>query len=180
MSTPALSPAFCVPAEHPAALTLRGDGTDPEARSLVIVRDFAVSPALLFAAYSSSEHMQRWYGPKGCALVGCEIDFRVGGELRFAMQVPGLDGPVRFGGVYVEIVENERLVYTNADEMTPEDTMLITVTFEPRGAETRLTIHTVFCSVALKQSQEARGWVQGITSSLENLEELLADEGSAV
>ena len=85
------------------------------------------------------EHLAHWFGPKDFTLPFCEMDFRVGGAYRLCMRAPdGKDYWVR--GVYREIVEPERLVFTwerdGADDPHAGHT-LVTVTLEDLDAARR-------------------------------------------
>jgi uncharacterized protein YndB with AHSA1/START domain len=152
-------------------------GAEPIAdREVVITRLFDAPARLLFGAYSTPEHLKRWFGPKGWPLTLCEMDFRVGGRYRFAMTGPdGTQGPP-FGGEYREIVPNRTIVYTNAFEAPDAESMVVTITFdedEQRG-QTTLTIHTLFASVAMKNAHLGMGYVQGWGSMLDQLADVAA------
>jgi uncharacterized protein YndB with AHSA1/START domain len=76
-------------------------------------------------------------------------------------------------GVYRDVVEPERLVFTFAwedAEGKPGHQTVVTVTFAERGDKTELTLHqAVFETVEARNSHQ-RGW----TSSLERFAEYLA------
>ena len=71
---------------------------------------------LLFEAYSKPEHLKKWFGPVGWPLTLCEVDFREGGRLRFAMTGPSGEQNTPFGGEYLEIVPNRKIVFDNGFE----------------------------------------------------------------
>lgn len=72
-----------------------------------------VPPELVWAAWTEPEHLVHWFTPVPWKTVGCEIDLRPGGLFRTVMQSPeGQSFPNI--GCYLEIVKNERLVWTNA------------------------------------------------------------------
>jgi len=84
-------------------------------RELVITRVIDAPRRLVFKAWTQPEHIARWWGPQGFATIHCEMDVRVGGTHRFGMRSPqGTDHWKR--GVYREIVEPERIVFTFAWE----------------------------------------------------------------
>ena len=78
---------------------------------LLIVRTFDAPPSLVFALWSSAEHLKRWMGPKNYTCPEATIDFRVGGAYR-AMIKSAEHGESWFSGVYREIVQDKRLVFT--------------------------------------------------------------------
>jgi uncharacterized protein YndB with AHSA1/START domain len=140
-------------------------------RELVIVRVFDVPARYLFEAYSKPEHLKRWFGPKGWPLTLCEVDFRPGGRYRFAMT--GLSGAQNtpFGGQYLEIIPNRRIVFDNRFETPGAETMVMTVTFDeaPDGRTTTLTLHTLFASAAMRAEHLGLGFVEGTGSGFDQL-----------
>ena len=123
--------------------------------ALEITRSFDAPPALVFKAWASKEHLLRWWGPKDFTATSDELDFREGGAYRHAIHGP--DGnSYGMSGVYREIVEPERIVFTFAWDDGPET--LITVTIRPQGNGTRLTFrHEPFADAATRDSHES-GW----------------------
>ncbi len=78
---------------------------------LVISREFAAPRALVFKAWSSAEHMKRWFSPEGCSVPEAEVDFRAGGAIAICMRMP--DGQEHWmRGVYDEIAPPDRLAFT--------------------------------------------------------------------
>ncbi|WP_394827795.1 SRPBCC family protein [Pendulispora albinea] len=143
------------------------------AREVVITRVFDAPARLLFEAYSKPEHVKRWFGPKGWPITLCEIDFRVGGRFRFGMTGPDGNPETPFGGEYLEIVPNRKIVYDNAFELPGAEKMIVTVTYTEKDGGTILTIHTLFASVAMKNEHVGGGYVQGTNEILDQLAELL-------
>ena len=90
-------------------------------REVVITRVFDAPAHLLFEAYSTREHLMKWFGPKGWPLTHCELNFRIGGRFRFAMTGPsGVQDPP-FGGEYREIVPNRKIVFDDGYEIPGAD-----------------------------------------------------------
>jgi uncharacterized protein YndB with AHSA1/START domain len=82
-------------------------------RPFVISRVYRAPRELLWRLWTESEHMQRWFGPKGVTIVSARLDLRPGGVYHFGMQSPG--GPVMWGKwVFREIVPHERLVFVSS------------------------------------------------------------------
>src|SRR4029078_10639835 len=102
-------------------------------RELVITRVFDVPARYLFEAYSKPEHLKRWFGPKGWPLTLCEVDFRVGGRYRFAMTGPSGEQNTPFGGEYLEIVPDRKIVFDNGFELPGARRMVMTITFDEKG-----------------------------------------------
>jgi uncharacterized protein YndB with AHSA1/START domain len=146
---------------------------EPESeRSLTISRMFEVPAHILFLACSKPEHMRDWFGPPGYPLTMCEMDFRVGGKYRFAMTGPdGVQMPP-FGGEYLSIEPNRKISYTNRFEQPGAPTMVVTITFTEQAGKTRLDLHTLFETVAMKNEHTGRGYVIGVNAGLDQLEAL--------
>ncbi len=142
-------------------------------REVVITRVFAAPARLVFEAYSKPEHIRRWFGPEGWPVTHCEMDFRVGGTYRFAMTGPDGEQGTPFGGTYLEIVPNEKIVYDDAFESPGAERMVVTVTFEEVAGQTTLTIATLFGSLAMRDAHMAAGYSQGVASSLDLLHDLV-------
>ena len=106
----------------------------------------------------------------------CELDARVGGAWRIVMRSPaGIEYPC--GGVYREIVEPERLVFTNIatdKEGNPVLDGLTTVIFAEHGGKTKLTLQTRAVAVVAHAAAYLTGTEAGWAQSLERLAEELA------
>lgn len=67
---------------------------------------------LVFKAFTESEHLQNWWGPKGWTFEVAKADFRPGGVFHYS-QKPA-DGDIMWVKfVYSEIVPMEKIVYTS-------------------------------------------------------------------
>ena len=145
-------------------------------REVVITRIFDAPRGLVFKAWTDPEHMARWWGPRGFTNPICELDARVGGAWRIVMRSPaGIEYPC--GGVYREIVEPERLVFTNIatdNEGNPVLDGLTTVIFAEHGGKTKLTLQTRAVAVVAHAAAYLAGMEAGWTQSLERLAEELA------
>jgi uncharacterized protein YndB with AHSA1/START domain len=144
-------------------------------REVVITRVFDAPARLLFEAYSTREHLMKWFGPKGWPVTLCEVDFRVGGRVRIQMTGPDGQKNTPFGGQYLEIVPNRKIVYDNGFETPGAERMIVTVTFDEQGARTTLTIRTLFASVAMRNEHVGGGIEEGINSGLDQLVDVVAE-----
>jgi len=150
------------------------DAEPADERSLVITRVYDAPARFLFAAWSKPEHIKKWFGPVGWPVTLAEMDFRVGGRWRFAMTGPDGQQNTPFGGTYLEIVPDRRLVFDNAFEQPGSGKMIMTVTFDEKGGKTTLTHHTLFATVAMKNEYAGMGFVQGTNSALDQLADVVA------
>ncbi len=129
--------------------------------SLTLARRFKASPAQVFAAWTDPEKIVQWFGPadtKPDSVKVYDLDVRVGGAFRISFV--GSSGEYHeVGGKYLEVVPNERLVFTWAWHSTPERESRVALTFKPEGDLTFLTItHDRFFDEAARDGHE-RGWI---------------------
>jgi uncharacterized protein YndB with AHSA1/START domain len=149
-------------------------------RDLVMTRVFDAPRDVVFRAFSTSEALARWWGPKGWTLAVSNLEFRSGGTWHYCMRGP--NGEESWGlSRYSEIVDGERIVYTdafsNAEGKVAEGMpqMQITVEFADEDGETRVTSRTEFASAAELQQVLDMGVVQGATETWDRLAAYLAN-----
>ncbi len=72
--------------------------------------------ALVWEMWTDPEHFKAWYGPTGAAIPVARMDVRIGGSRLVCMEMQTPNGPMQmwFTGEYREVVENQRLVYTES------------------------------------------------------------------
>jgi uncharacterized protein YndB with AHSA1/START domain len=147
-------------------------------RTASVSRLMHVPAKFIFAAHAHPQHLMRWFGPVGYPVTLCKIDFRVGGKWRMAMTGPdGVQGPP-FGGTYLEIEPNTRIVYDNRFEddkggdmnLQNAGTMVMTTTLVAENGATTVTVTTVFASAAMKDEYLGVGMTEGILSGFDQLE----------
>ena len=141
-------------------------------RELTVTRLFDAPRAMVFKAWADPELFRKWWVPKsvpGMSLSGCDMDVRTGGKYRleFAMG----DQKMAFFGKYLDVVPNERIVWTNDEG--DDDGQVTTVTFEDRGGQTLVTFHETYPSAeALEEAMQ--GAAAGLPEQFDQLAELLA------
>ena len=139
--------------------------------SLTLTRRLNAPPEKVYAAWTNPQQIARWFGPARVK-AGTEqasIDARIGGSYRVAFDME--DGAhAEVGGVYRELVPNQRLVFSWAWHSAPERESLVTVVLKPDGEGTLLTLtHEQFFDQAACDGHQ-RGW----SGALDKLEGLLA------
>jgi uncharacterized protein YndB with AHSA1/START domain len=143
------------------------DAAPAEQPSLTLKRRFAAPPEKVYAAWTDPQKLARWFGPALIVQdsVKAEIDLRVGGRYRIGFDAKGTYNQV--GGIYREVVPNQRLVFTWAWHSTPERESLVTISIKPEGDGTLLTFHHAqFADVTARDNHE-RGWTE-LLAKLEN------------
>ena len=84
-----------------------------EANDLVIERLLDAPRALVWRAWTTPEHLRRWWAPRPYETPECEMDLRPGGA--FYTRMTGPDGFDEAGtSCFLEVVEGERIVWTSA------------------------------------------------------------------
>jgi uncharacterized protein YndB with AHSA1/START domain len=153
-------------AQNRTSVERRGD------RELVVTRTFDAPPSMVYRAWSQPELFRRWWMPKsasGVSLVSCDMDVRTGGKYRLEFSAGGPD-TMAFYGKYLEVVPNERIVWTNDEG---EEGAITTVTFEDQGGKTLVNFHEVYpSSEALEEALQ--GSAVALPEQLEQLDELLS------
>jgi len=81
--------------------------------AFVLSRTFDAPRDIVFKAFTESERMKHWWGPKGFTVIASKMDLRPGGTYHYGLKGP--DGATMWGKfVYREIVVAERLVFVNS------------------------------------------------------------------
>ena len=131
---------------------------------LVLERTIDVPVDLVWAAWTQPEHLKEWFAPKPWLIVDCEIDLRPGGMMRSVMRSPeGEDFPNL--GCFLEVVPNERLVWTDAlhpgYRPSPEPFFTAVVTMQAEGSKTRYKAIAIHKDEAGRQRHEEMGFHEG-------------------
>ena len=91
-------------------------------RELKIERIVEAPIDLIWMCWTTPEHLMPWFCPKPWLTTECRIDLRPGGEFFTLMKSPeGESFPN--SGVYLEIVKNKRIVWTDAFTVGWEPTL---------------------------------------------------------
>ena len=152
--------------------------TLPEDKQILITREFDAPKDLVYRAYTEPELVRRWWHANRGEMKVCDIDLRVGGQWRYAMDAPSF-GEVAFHGEYKEIVPNERLVstdaYTAAWEPSAKPFMTVILTFEDLGGgRTRYTARARHWTEADREAHEKMGFHEGWGKCADQLAALAA------
>ncbi|MDB5644486.1 SRPBCC family protein [Methylobacterium sp.] len=152
--------------------------TDPTPeRELVLTRIIPAPAALLYRAWTEPALLKRWFAPKPYTVSQAETDPRPGGASRIVMRAPdGTEIPTN--GVYLEVVENARIVFTDAYvrawEPSAKPFFTGIVTFEPVEGGTRYTTRVRHWSAEDCAAHKAMGFYEGWGLCADQLAELAA------
>ncbi len=121
--------------------------------------------------------LKQWFAPLPYTTPVAELDVRPGGSNLIVMRGPdGQDLPNR--GVYLDVVENERLVFTDAyvKAWVPSQKpfMTVSLTFVPENSQTRYTARVQHWTVADREAHEQRGFHAGWGICTDQLAALVA------
>ena len=149
---------------------------NPVRQEVNITRIFDAPRELVFKMWTDPELVEKWWGPKDFTNPVCKLDARVGGSMRIVMQGPdGIKYPTR--GIFTEITEPERIVFTNikeGDHGEEQLEVLNTVTFTEENGKTKMTLR----ATVVKSTPEACGSVEGMNvgwnQSIDRFADLLA------
>jgi uncharacterized protein YndB with AHSA1/START domain len=133
-------------------------------RELVLSRLINASCDKVYRAWTEPELLKQWFAPLPFTTPVVELDVRPGGANLVVMRGPdGEEFPNR--GVYLDVVKNEKLVFTDAytQAWVPSDKafMTVTLTFKDEGGKTRYTVRVLHWSLGDRETHEKMGFHQG-------------------
>jgi uncharacterized protein YndB with AHSA1/START domain len=133
-------------------------------RELVLTRLIDAPREKLFRAWTDPELLKQWFAPLPWTTPVAELDLRPGGANLVVMRGPdGNEFPNR--GVYLEVVANERLVFTDAftEAWQPSQKPFMTaiLTFEDEAGKTRYTARLRHWTIADREAHEKMGFHEG-------------------
>ena len=123
---------------EPAPVSNIGQATvaTPGDRQIVITRLFDAPRALVFEAWTKTEHVAHWWDPSGVPLAVCEIDLRPNGAFRWVNRAPDGGEGHSFAGIYREITPPEKIIFISPSNPDSGGTLV----FTEEGKKTKLTI----------------------------------------
>lgn len=156
-------------------------------RILVLERVFDAPRELVFKMFSEAEHLRHWWGPKGWEIPVCNVDFRPGGVWHYCMKCADPNQGQFYGmeswgkGIYKEIVEGEKIVYTDyfsdaegaINESMPATE--VTLAFVELDGKTKLISRSEYADAEGLKSVIDMGMLQGITETWDRLEQRLQE-----
>lgn len=154
-----------------------GEVTPMDDRELVITRLIDAPREKVYRCWTEPELMKQWFAPRPWTTPEVQADVRTGGASLIVMRSPeGQDFPNR--GIYLEVVPNEKLVFTDAftDGWMPSAKPFFTglLTFEDEGGKTRYTARARHWTVEDKETHEKMGFHEGWGICADQLAEVAA------
>jgi uncharacterized protein YndB with AHSA1/START domain len=145
--------------------------TDVPDLQLHLERVVSAPPERVFAVCLDANALAAWWGPAGFTAPEVELDPRIGGRYRIAMQPPEGDR-FHLRGEFREIDPPQRLVYTFVwEEPSPDDReTLVRLAFTPLAEGTLVVLDQGPFATKERFALHEAGW----TETLERLAQYLA------
>lgn len=145
---------------------------------LVLVREFDASPAKIFKAWTDPELLKQWFCPLPWKVTDAKLDVRTGGNNYVLMEGPQGEKIPNYG-VYLEVVENRKIVltdaYTNAWVPSEKPFMTAVVLLEELpGGRTRYTAKALHWTAEDKDAHEKMGFHEGWGTAADQLAAVVA------
>lgn len=136
-------------------------------------RVFITNPDKIYHAFLDPDSMAKWLPPNGFTCRVHHMDAKVGGEFKMSFTNFTTGKSISFGGKYIELVQNERLRYTdNFDDPNLPGEIQVTVTLKKNSLGTDVTILQKGIPDVIPLEACYVGWQQ----SLDNLAKLVEPE----
>lgn len=153
-------------------------------KELTFERTYAAPIDAVWSAWTQADRLRQWWGPEKTSVPECDIDPRVGGDLRIVMEAgpemgkyQGTRWPME--GTFTHVEEPTRLTYEarswtegEEDGTTIRHTNDITLT--EAGGATRVALRITITEIGPKAKMAAFGMKWGYKQQLDKLEQFLA------
>lgn len=145
-------------------MNTRVEATPNHERELVLSRLINAPREKVFRAWTNPELLKQWFVPRPWTVAHVETDVRPGGASLIVMRDPeGKEFPNR--GVYLEVIENKRLVFTDAytEAWIPSEKPFMTavLSFDDEEGKTRYTARVHHWSIEDRHTHEKMGFHEG-------------------
>jgi uncharacterized protein YndB with AHSA1/START domain len=148
---------------------------EPGKQEILVAREFDAPRELVFRACTDPQLIPQWWGPRNLSTEVDKMDLRAGGQWRYINR-DAQGNAYAFHGVYHEVLAPQRIIDTFEFEGLPEKGHVTLETMkleELPGGRTRLTIQSVFQSVADRDGILQSGMEAGVYETYDRLAELL-------
>ena len=119
--------------------------------------------ARIYKAFLDPEAMAKWLPPHGFTGKVHSMDARVGGGYRMSFTNFSTGSSHSFGGEYLELVENERIVHTDKfDDANLPGEMRVVIALKPVMVGTELSIEQSGIPAAIPVEACYLGWQESL------------------
>ncbi|WP_404423460.1 SRPBCC family protein [Thalassospira australica] len=147
----------------------------PKTHELSLTRLLDAPREKLFRCWTDAELLKQWFVPNPWTIARAELDVRPGGSTLIVMKNPEGD-EFPNPGIYLEIVENEKIVltdaYTSAWVPSAKPFMTAIITFTDEGDKTRYTAIARHWSEEDRKAHKEMGFHEGWGICADQLEKL--------
>ena len=151
---------------------------DKDNRTITVTREFAAERPLVWDAYTKSEILDQWWGPKPWKAQTKSMDFRDGGTWLYAMIGP--EGEEHWSIVDYTKIQPQRS-FAGLDAFSDENGNINNdmprskweVSFEDKGVHTEVKMHISYDDLEQLEETIKMGFKEGLSLGMEQLDELL-------
>lgn len=140
-------------------------------RTLTIKKTLDAPVELVWEAWTQTEHIVKWWAPKGMTVKVVKHDFKVGGEWKYTMPMP--DGTEFISEGIYSVIDVFKKIITSADFRPMTEGVEMRTLFEKDGNKTHFTFSVVHPTEEYKIQQEKMGFYNGWGSAFTRLEEVI-------
>lgn len=141
---------------------------------LRLKRVIKASPEKIYQAFLDPDALAAWLPPNGFMARTHSLEPRVGGKFRMSFYTASKSWENTFGGTYIELVPNRKIVHTDkfeSDDPAMQGEMRVTITLTPVEGGTLVEVEQVGIPAG-PGSGAPYGWAQ----SLDKLAQLVEPE----
>ena len=146
-------------------------------RELVLTRLIDAPREKLYRAWTDPDLLKQWFAPAPWTTPSAQLDFRAGGG-NIVVMADEKGNQYPNSGQYLEIVPNEKIVFTDAyvGDWQPSEKPFMTVvlSFTDEGGRTRYTARAIHWTVEDRKTHEQMGFHEGWGLCTTQLEALVA------
>mgnify|MGYP003575103302 CR=1 FL=1 len=140
-------------------------------------KDFPVSADILYRAWTEPDQLKRWWKPMGNQLTDVSAELKEGGEVEYKFKSDGSKDLI-IRGKYLEVVPNEKLVYTwrwqAPDEALDDSEYKLSINFQSSGEGSRIDISQEAVNSRESIKPHQHGWEE----ALNHLSDFLSSDRS--
>lgn len=132
-------------------------------RTVRLHRVLRCPPVKVYRAFTEADAMIKWLPPHGFTCKVHQMDARVGGGFRMAFHNFGSGHSHSFSGEYLELVPNERILYTDRfDDPNLPGELRVSVTLEAVSCGTEVHIEQAGIPEAIPLEMCYLGWQESL------------------
>lgn len=141
------------------------DATSSGDQEFTLVRVVSASTETVWQLWTDPAELTHWFHPQGATTPRdtISVDLRVGGRYRYTMVDDRSGAETVAGGIYLDVREPERLVFTWGGPDDPvEGAPIVTVTLTARGDQTEIVLHVRRIASRRHGDTAVDGWDQAL------------------